>query len=185
MTEKRYETALFDDESINGYCVLDKNKPSTTARLHYKNVFISTKEGCDIVARLLNDKEYTINELAKSIRIYDDGYIDLNKKYKKVVDENEQLKQENEGLKSSNMEYEDIFGRLEEENERLKSALKELKEIGDYQTNHIKELQEELQPIQDICDKYKIPLEDLPDVLEEYITLDNEEYEEKLKERTI
>ena len=94
MTEKRYETALFDDESINGYCVLDKNKPSTTARLHYKNVFISTKEGCDIVARLLNDKEYTINELAKSIRIYDDGYIDLNKKYKKVVDENEQLKQQ-------------------------------------------------------------------------------------------
>ena len=70
-------------------------------------------------------------------------------------------------------------------NKDADAALKELKEIGDYQTNHIKELQEELQPIQDICDKYKIPLEDLPDVLEEYITLDNEEYEEKLKERTI
>jgi hypothetical protein len=70
---------------------------------------------------------------------------------------------------------------LRKENEQLKSALKELKEIGDYQTNHIKELQEELQPIQDICKKYKIPLEDLPDVLEEYITLDNEEYEEKTK----
>ena len=79
----------------------------------------------------------------------------------------------------------DLLNQLNDENEQLKSALKELKEIGDYQTNHIKELQEEIRPIQDICKKYKIPLEDLPDVLEEYITLDNEEYEEKLKERTI
>ena len=79
----------------------------------------------------------------------------------------------------------EFLNNLNDENEQLKSALKELKEIGDYQTNHIKELQEEIRPIQDICKKYKIPLEDLPDVLEEYITLDNEEYEEKLKERTI
>ena len=43
----------------------------------------------------------------------------------------------------------------------------------------------QLKPIREICTKYKIPLEDLPDVLEEYITLDNEEYEEKLQERTI
>ena len=44
----------------------------------------------------LDNKQHTINEMAKTIRIYDDGYIDLNKKYKKVVDENEQLKQQNE-----------------------------------------------------------------------------------------
>lgn len=92
MTEKRYEVAVYDDKAINGYCVLDKYQASFTARLGYKNVFISSEYGCEIVARLLNDKEHTINEMAKTIRIYDDGYIDLNKKYKKVVDENEQLK---------------------------------------------------------------------------------------------
>lgn len=43
----------------------------------------------------------------------------------------------------------------------------------------------QLKPIKEICTKYNIPLEDLPEVLEEYITLDNEEYEEKLRERTI
>ena len=100
MTEKRYEVAVYDDKAINGYCVLDKNQASFTARLGYKNVFISSEYGCEIVARLLNDKEHTINELAKTIRIYDDGYIDLNKKYKKVVDENEQLKQAYQTLKS-------------------------------------------------------------------------------------
>lgn len=98
MTEKRYEVAVYDDKAINGYCVLDKNQPYFTARLGYKNVFISSEYGCEIVARLLNDKEHTINEMAKTIRIYDDGYIDLNKKYKKVVDENEQLKEELESF---------------------------------------------------------------------------------------
>ena len=43
----------------------------------------------------------------------------------------------------------------------------------------------QLKPIKEICTKYNIPIEDLPEVLEEYITLDNEEYEEKLRERTI
>lgn len=46
----------------------------------------------DELVDLLNNKKHTINKMAKTIRIYDDGYIDLNKKYKKVVDENEQLK---------------------------------------------------------------------------------------------
>ena len=36
--------------------------------------------------------------------------------------------------------------------------------------------------LENICEKYTINFEDLPEVLEEYITLDNEEYEEKLKE---
>ena len=36
-------------------------------------------------------------------------------------------------------------------------------------------------PIQDICKKYQIPIQDLPEVLEEYIATDNEEYLEKLK----
>lgn len=43
----------------------------------------------------------------------------------------------------------------------------------------------QLKPIKEICNKYHIPIKDLPELLEEYITLDNEEYEEKLRERTI
>lgn len=38
-----------------------------------------------------------------------------------------------------------------------------------------------LKPIRDVCEKYNIPLEDLPDVLEEYIAYDNAEYLEKLQ----
>lgn len=49
----------------------------------------------DSLFKLVEELDYTINEMAKTIRIYDDGYIDLNKKYKKIVDENEQLKKEN------------------------------------------------------------------------------------------
>lgn len=33
----------------------------------------------------------------------------------------------------------------------------------------------------EICKKYRIPLDDLPEVLEEYIDYDNEEYLEKLR----
>ena len=49
----------------------------------------------------LDNKQYTINEMAKTLRIYDDAYIDLNKKYKKLIDENEQLKQSINDLKET------------------------------------------------------------------------------------
>lgn len=38
-------------------------------------------------------------------------------------------------------------------------------------------------PIIEVCQKYDIPLKDLPEVLEEYISYDNEEYLEKLKKQ--
>ena len=60
---KRYKVAIYDEKAIGGYCVLDLEKPSQTARLKYKNVFIGTKEGCDIVCVLLNEQEETIQEL--------------------------------------------------------------------------------------------------------------------------
>lgn len=58
----------------------------------------------------LENKEHIINEMAKTIRIYDDGYITLNKKYKEVVDENKQLKNQKE----------EEIKRLKIENEYLK-----------------------------------------------------------------
>ena len=65
MTEERYKVAIYDEKAINGYCVLDLEKPSQTARLKYENVFISTKEGCNIVCELLNDQDGEIKKLQK------------------------------------------------------------------------------------------------------------------------
>ena len=178
MTEKRFTLICFDDLQYYDFIEDNGKVISTNTVVSLLNRLNDENEQLQADLRMCREKGLYWQNKAKDIF----GDMKTNVELQR---ENVQLKQENEGLKSSNMEYEDIFGRLEEENEQLKSALKELKEIGDYQTNHIKELQEELQPIQDICKKYKIPLEDLPDVLEEYITLDNEEYEEKLKERTI
>ena len=45
----------------------------------------------------------------------------------------------------------------------------------------VNKIEDTLKPIQAVCDKYKIPIKDLPEVLEEYIAYDNEEYLEKLK----
>ena len=38
-----------------------------------------------------------------------------------------------------------------------------------------------IKKLQNICNKYDIPFNDLPEVLEEYIATDNEEYLEKLR----
>lgn len=40
------------------------------------------------------------------------------------------------------------------------------------------ELKKQIQPIQKICQKYHINITDLPETLEEYITLDNEGWSE-------
>ncbi|WP_296882192.1 hypothetical protein [uncultured Methanobrevibacter sp.] len=45
----------------------------------------------------------------------------------------------------------------------------------------IKDFIRTLMKLRKICRKYRIPFNDLPDVLEEYIAYDNEEYLEKLR----
>ncbi len=63
----------------------------------------------------LESKQHTINEMVKIIRIYDDGYIDLNKKYKKLADENEQLKKELKALRKKYNDFSDtVDKRLKE-----------------------------------------------------------------------
>ena len=52
-------------------------------------------------------------------------------------------------------------------------------------TIELKRSQKKLKPIQEICNKYRIPLDDLPEVLEEYIDYDNEEYLEKLRSQKL
>lgn len=36
-------------------------------------------------------------------------------------------------------------------------------------------LEAEIKPIREVCDKYRIPLKDLPEILEEYIAYDNDD----------
>jgi len=45
----------------------------------------------------------------------------------------------------------------------------------------LNDLLEDVLPIVEVCEKYNIPIKDLPEVLEEYIAYDNEEYLEKLR----
>ena len=50
----------------------------------------------------------------------------------------------------------------------LKYQAQELKEL-------LNDLLDDLIPIMEVCKKYDIPIRDLPQTLEEYISLDNEE----------
>ena len=54
MTDKRFCVVVYDDESINGFAVLDLQKPNSRLRLGYENVYIGSKEGCEIVCRFGN-----------------------------------------------------------------------------------------------------------------------------------
>ena len=54
--------------------------------------------------------------------------------------------------------------------------MQENKVLTDKQaTNLLNGLHEELEPIKKICEKYRIPLKDLPEILEEYIAYDNDD----------
>ena len=42
-------------------------------------------------------------------------------------------------------------------------------------TELLNQLDEAMKPIREVCDKYRIPLKDLPEILEEYIAYDNDD----------
>ena len=67
ITEKRFKVAVYDDKAINGFAVLDLQKPNSSKRLKYENVYIGSKVGCEIVCNFGNS----------------------------LADENEQLRKEN------------------------------------------------------------------------------------------
>ena len=55
MTEKRFKVAVYDDKAINGFAVLDLQKPNSSKRLKYENVYIGSKAGCEIVCNFGNN----------------------------------------------------------------------------------------------------------------------------------
>lgn len=64
------------------------------------------------------DMDY--EEIYGEIIYFDNGNVMTDKE---VLDRLNQFNEENEILKSTNMEYEDALGRLEEENEKLKQRI--------------------------------------------------------------
>ena len=52
---KRFKVAVYDDKAINGFTVLDLHKPNSSMRLEYENVYIGSKEGCEIVCKFGNN----------------------------------------------------------------------------------------------------------------------------------
>lgn len=77
MTKKRFTVAVYDENAINGFTVLDLEKPNSSKRLKYENVYIGSKVSCEIVCNFGNSLTY----------------------------ENEKLKQQNEFLKKRCEEY--------------------------------------------------------------------------------
>ena len=77
MTKKRFTVAVYDENAINGFTVLDLEKPNSSKRLKYENVYIGSKVSCEIVCNFGNS----------------------------LTDENEELKQQNEFLKQRCNEY--------------------------------------------------------------------------------
>lgn len=155
MTEnKRYKVAIYDEKAISGYCVLDLEKPSQTARLKYNNVFIGTKEGCDIVCELLNEQEERIKELElENAKHIGDGEWDIRdityghgkfrleewgERYHQFYDGDKPLEDEtvvsllfeNDKLKQQIETKNQQIKKLETENEWLKQSNKNLGKIA-------------------------------------------------------
>lgn len=87
MTEnKRFTMAVYDKNAINGFTVLDLEKPNSSKRLKYENVYIGSKVGCEIVCSFGNSlveekeqlKQSFINLIDKKIEGFQNGdYGDL------------------------------------------------------------------------------------------------------------
>lgn len=110
MSEKRFKVAVYDENAINGFAVLDLHKPNISKRLKYENVYIGSKEGCEIVCNFGNglaDENKQLKQREKTlegmIRTFDEGC-------KEIYDDKCRLEKENEQLKYG---IDEMGGRLQ------------------------------------------------------------------------
>ena len=67
MTEKRFKVEVYDENAINGFAVLDLHKPNISKRLKYENVYVGSKEGCEIVCKFGNGLAEENEQLKKEL----------------------------------------------------------------------------------------------------------------------
>ena len=68
MTKKRFTVAVYDENAINGFTVLDLEKPNSSKRLKYENVYIGSKVGCEIVCNFGNSLAEENEQLKSTIK---------------------------------------------------------------------------------------------------------------------
>lgn len=89
----------------------------------------------------MTSDKYQIKENDFCVEILD-NYIPMH--YSTIVNRLNEQHEENQALKSSNMEYEDALGRLEEENQRLKQEVNYRKnQLNEYQQKVVGTLREQ------------------------------------------
>ena len=67
---KRFKVAVYDDKAINGFAVLDLQKPNSSKRLEYENVYIGSKAGCEIICNFGNNLADENEWLKKALFFY-------------------------------------------------------------------------------------------------------------------
>lgn len=98
-------------------------------KVHKMIESFTTGEDIDVdFLKELIAKDSLVDDLTMHIEDTKENKILTYRECVNLLNENEQLKKENEVLKSTNMEYEDALGRLEEENELLKEENEDLNE---------------------------------------------------------
>ena len=68
MTKKRFTVAVYDENAINGFTVLDLEKPNSSKRLKYENVYIGSKVSCEIVCNFGNSLAEENEQLKSTIK---------------------------------------------------------------------------------------------------------------------
>ena len=84
MTEKRFKVAVYDDKAINGFTVLDLQKPNSSKRLKYENVYIGSKAGCEIVCKFGNGLADENEQLKNKIDVLEDDNETYHKSLEKL-----------------------------------------------------------------------------------------------------
>ena len=67
MIKKRFTVAVYDENAINGFTVLDLEKPNSSKRLKYENVYIGSKVSCEIVCNFGNSLAEENKQLKSTI----------------------------------------------------------------------------------------------------------------------
>ena len=78
---KRFKVAVYDENAINGFAVLDLHKPNISKRLKYENVYIGSEEGCEIVCKFGNGLAEENEQLKSDLKSYQNmvkQYINLH-----------------------------------------------------------------------------------------------------------